>query len=121
MIWHGWADPHISPLNSIAYYEAMQHTLGEQRVKKFARLYLFPGGYHCGGGEGPFNMDLLTPVMQWVESGIAPNKIVATHTKGSAGLPDLHRAVVLPVRQTDLPRAEATVRPQGCLQGLARP
>jgi hypothetical protein len=87
IMWHGWADPHISPLNSIAYYEAMQHTLGEQRVKQFARLYLFPGGYHCGGGEGPFNMDLLTPIMQWVESGMAPNKIMAMHTKDSAGPP----------------------------------
>ena len=85
IIWHGWADPHISPLNSIAYYEAMQRTLGEQRVNDFARLYLFPGGYHCGGGDGPFNMDLLTPMMQWVESGIAPDKIVASHSIGGGG------------------------------------
>ncbi len=85
IMWHGWADPHISPLNSIAYYQAMQRTLGEQKVKDFARLYLFPGGYHCGGGEGPFNMDLLTPIMQWVESGMAPDKIVASHTKAPAG------------------------------------
>ncbi len=85
IIWHGWSDPHISPLNSIAYYEAMQRTLGEQRVNDFARLYLFPGGYHCGGGDGPFNMDLLTPMMQWVESGIAPDKIVASHSIGGGG------------------------------------
>lgn len=83
IMWHGWADPHISPLNSIAYYEAMQSALGTDRVRQFARLYLFPGGYHCGGGEGPFNMDLLTPIMQWVERGRAPEQIVASHTSGS--------------------------------------
>jgi feruloyl esterase len=86
IIWHGWADPHISPLNSIAYYEAMQHTMGQQRVKDFARLYLFPGGYHCGGGEGPFNMDLLTPIMQWVETGTAPNQIIASDTKRTSSI-----------------------------------
>ena len=85
ILWHGWADPHISPLNSIAYYQAMRQMLGELRVKEFARLYLFPGGYHCGGGEGPFNVDLLTPMMQWVESGMAPDKIIASHTKGAVG------------------------------------
>ncbi len=85
ILWHGWSDPHISPLNTIAYYEAMQRTLGEAKVKEFARLYLFPGGYHCGGGDGPFNMDLMTPIMQWVESGNAPGKIVATHESGGQG------------------------------------
>lgn len=29
ILWHGWADPYISPLNSIAYYETMQRILGE--------------------------------------------------------------------------------------------
>ena len=93
IVWHGWSDPHISPLNSIAYYEAMQHTMGQQRVKEFARLYLFPGGYHCGGGDGPFNMDLLTPIMQWVETGAAPNQIIASHTSQPNGPIDRTRPV----------------------------
>jgi feruloyl esterase len=79
ILWHGLADPHISPLNTIAYYTAMQKIMGAGAVDKFARLYLFPGGYHCGGGEGPFSMDLLTPIMLWVERGIAPGAIVAAH------------------------------------------
>jgi feruloyl esterase len=79
IIWHGLADPHISPLNSIAYYTAMQKLLGVAAVDKFTRLYLFPGGYHCGGGEGPFNVDLLTPIMLWVERGVAPGALLASH------------------------------------------
>jgi feruloyl esterase len=43
-------------------------------------LYLFPGGYHCGGGEGPFNVDLLSAIMAWVERGHAPNELIASHS-----------------------------------------
>lgn len=50
IVWHGWADPHISPLNSIAYYTALRRTLGAPATEAFARLYVFPGMYHCAGG-----------------------------------------------------------------------
>ncbi len=79
ILWHGLADPHISPLNTIAYYTAMEQIMGKAAVSKFARLYLFPGGYHCGGGEGPFNVDLLSPIMAWVERGNAPFALIASH------------------------------------------
>jgi feruloyl esterase len=84
ILWHGLSDPHISPLNTIAYYTAMQKLMGADAVVRFARLYLFPGGYHCGGGEGPFNMDLLTPIMLWTEQGIAPGAIIASHVDQEA-------------------------------------
>lgn len=77
IIWHGWSDPHISPLNSIAYYTAVRQFMGAGRTEGFARLYVFPGMYHCANGEGPNQIDLLTPMMAWVESGIAPDAIEA--------------------------------------------
>lgn len=82
ILWHGWSDQHISPLNTIAYYSAMQKQMGKEQVEKFARLYLFPGGEHCGGGEGPFDFGLLQAIMSWVESGSAPFKLVASHSSG---------------------------------------
>jgi feruloyl esterase len=85
LLWHGWADPHISPMNSIAYFTAMQRVMGAANVERFARFYLFPGGYHCGGGEGPFDFDLLTPLMSWAERGVAPNELVARHVAGGFG------------------------------------
>jgi feruloyl esterase len=97
ILWHGLADPHISPLNTIAYYTAMQQIMGKPAVDKFARLYLFPGGYHCGGGEGPFNVDLLSPIMSWVERGSAPAALIASHASGGdregppAGVPPAGR------------------------------
>ena len=80
ILWHGWSDQHISPLNTIAYYEAVQGQLGAARAAEFTRLYLFPGMYHCGGGEGPAAMDMLTPMMAWVERGVAPDAIIARQT-----------------------------------------
>jgi feruloyl esterase len=79
LMWHGWSDPHISPLNSIAYFSAMQELMGKAQVGEFARLFLFPGLYHCGGGDGLFQFDVLTPLMAWVEGGQAPESILASH------------------------------------------
>jgi feruloyl esterase len=90
ILWHGWSDPHISPLNTIAYYSAMQQVLGKQAVAGFARLFLFPGLYHCGGGDGLFQFDILTPLMAWVEGGAAPEMLLASHntTPQRMGPPD---------------------------------
>jgi feruloyl esterase len=58
----------------------MRRTMGDRAVDRFAKLYLFPGVAHCGGGEGPNTFDVLTPVMAWVESGRSPDRIVAMRT-----------------------------------------
>ena len=84
ILWHGLADPHISPLNTIAYYTAMNEVMGETETQKLVRLYLFPGGYHCGEGGGPFHFDLMSAIMAWVERGTAPFAIVASHELGEA-------------------------------------
>lgn len=73
LLWHGLADPHISPLNSVAYYGAMRKAMGEAKVKSFARLYLFPGGGHCNTGSAAF--PLLSMLMGWTEDGRAPEAI----------------------------------------------
>jgi len=78
LLWHGWNDQHISPQGTLAYYDAMRRTLGSRTVDRFAKLYLFPGVTHCGGGEGPDTFDILTPVMAWVEGGIEPDRIIAS-------------------------------------------
>lgn len=88
ILWHGLADPHISPVNTIAYYTAIQEVMGKDAADKFARLYLFPGGYHCGGGEGPFTVDLMSAIMAWVENAHAPYALIATHAPERAfGMP----------------------------------
>ncbi|KAG3008851.1 hypothetical protein JG687_00009910 [Phytophthora cactorum] len=75
IIWHGWSDPHISPRTTIAYHEALQTNMGKKVLNEFERLYLLPGVYHCGSGEGPSAIDLVTPMLEWVEAGTAPDAI----------------------------------------------
>jgi feruloyl esterase len=41
-----------------------------------------PGMAHCGGGEGPNDFDKIGTLEQWVESGKAPDAIVASHSSG---------------------------------------
>jgi feruloyl esterase len=38
----------------------------------------------CGGGEGPNQFDVLTPLEKWREQGMAPKEIIASQiTNGS--------------------------------------
>ena len=81
ILWHGWADQHISPVNTIEYHKAVQKFMGEKVAKQFERLYLIPGMNHCQGGEGPNLIDLLSPMMAWVEHGHAPEAVIAKKAK----------------------------------------
>lgn len=80
ILWHGWADQHISPIGTIAYYEAMQKVLGQSTMDGFMRLYLLPGVAHCGSGEGHDKLDLVTAAVNWVEKGTAPDGITTSRT-----------------------------------------
>jgi len=85
IVYHGLADDSIAPLISVAYYTAMQKVMGKAAVDEFARLYLLPGVGHCGGGDGPSQVDWLTAIMSWVEGSAAPERLLAKHTTGSGG------------------------------------
>jgi feruloyl esterase len=85
ILWHGWADQHISPQGTIKYWETMSEVSGDSDA--FARFYLFPGMAHCGGGLGPNTFDVLTPLMSWVETGAAPNAMVANNPASGVARP----------------------------------
>jgi feruloyl esterase len=78
ILYHGWSDPDISPLNTIRYYRAMEQATGS-KTSDFARLFLVPGMQHCGGGPGTDSFDAVSAVERWVEKGVAPTQIVASH------------------------------------------
>ncbi|KAG2785169.1 hypothetical protein Pcac1_g5289 [Phytophthora cactorum] len=79
ILWHGWSDEHISPRTTIAYHETLQKQMGGvEQVAEFERLYLLPGVQHCGRGEGMAAIDLVTPLLEWVEQGNAPHKIITS-------------------------------------------
>jgi feruloyl esterase len=83
ILYHGWSDPDISPLNTINYYNQVQAVVGKD-TSQFLRLFMVPGMHHCGGGPGPNQFDGLSALEEWVEDGIAPDRILAFHTVDGA-------------------------------------
>jgi feruloyl esterase len=80
ILYHGWADPAISAYGTIDYYEqVIAKAGGKPKADAFVRLFLAPGMHHCRGGPGPNVFDSLTALEQWVEKGMAPTRLVASH------------------------------------------
>ena len=98
IMYHGFADPFVTPMSSIAYYNRVTgemhpgrhkgndgtNAAGQKRTVDFARLFMVPGMWHCAGGPGPSSFDVFTPLTQWVEQGVAPDRIIGTHTPTTA-------------------------------------
>jgi len=83
LMYFGWADPALSPLMGTEYYEKVRQTMGPT-TGDFFRLFMMPGVFHCAGGNGPDTMDTITPLTDWVERGLAPDRIVASRRAGGA-------------------------------------
>ena len=90
IIYHGWSDAAIPPLNAISYYDNVAKSMADTK-DGFLRLYMLPGLQHCSGGPGPnffgqFGVlkpgdaqhDVFTALVDWVEQGSTPGAIVAT-------------------------------------------
>lgn len=80
LMYHGFSDQLLSPYRTELFYAQLgdfllgNYSLLQRRVQ----LYMVPGMLHCGGGPGPHTFDTLTPLENWVERGVVPNRIVAT-------------------------------------------
>ena len=77
MIYHGTADPIFSSDDSVAYIDALRAANGGD-ASNFARLFLIPGMNHCSGGPSTDQFDMLTPLVNWVEKGQAPDSVIAS-------------------------------------------
>ena len=83
LMYTGWSDPVVPPQDTVAYYDAVVKTMGGlEKTREFYRFFIAPGMGHCSGGPGPNQFDHLTALEQWVEKGVAPEKIIATHSTG---------------------------------------
>jgi feruloyl esterase len=88
ILFHGWADPVVSPVDTVSYFDRLYATGAKK--PSFARLFMVPGMSHCSGGPGadmfgqgaeypvrPDDADMLTLLDRWVERGVAPDTVVA--------------------------------------------
>jgi feruloyl esterase len=96
---HGWGDMLVPAQHTADYYQEIVDTIGPalavsdgqaggetalDLVRDHARLFMLPGTYHCSGGPGAFWFDPLPVIENWVENGVAPDRIVATHPSSGA-------------------------------------
>ncbi|MDA9096047.1 tannase/feruloyl esterase family alpha/beta hydrolase [Porticoccaceae bacterium] len=92
----GWNDTSTS-YDTTNYYQALERHLQTQynlnvnqaavKLREFYRLFMMPGVEHCGAGNGPNTIDALTPLMLWVEEGVAPERIHASWTETPGHFP----------------------------------
>ena len=103
LMYHGWADPLISPQSSIDYYTNVVKLENGGRfhpstTQNYFRLFMVPGMNHCSGGPGPnvfgneysgtfvinepptddANHHAVQTLVAWVERGRVPERIIAT-------------------------------------------
>jgi feruloyl esterase len=84
ILWSGAEDTTVQPALPISYYEGVRKTLGPAMTDSFMRFFLLPGVGHCGGAEGPNQVDVFTPLMAWVETHRAPRMLVAGRVQAAA-------------------------------------
>jgi feruloyl esterase len=93
LMWHGLQDPGPSPVGTIEYFQAARKvtsqalSVSESDLGDKMRLFLAPGVYHCRGGPGPDQFDMLSAIDAWVDQGKAPASIVATKANSDLSRP----------------------------------
>jgi feruloyl esterase len=75
ILWHGWADPALTPLASIRYHDRVHAR--DPNASAYFRTFLMPGVLHCSGGVGPDSVDWAGAIAEWVEHGKAPDRVIA--------------------------------------------
>jgi feruloyl esterase len=77
VILHGVSDPVFSILDTINWWTALNKVNGG-RANEFVRLFAVPGMNHTTGGPATDQFDAFGALVDWVEKGVAPERIVAT-------------------------------------------
>jgi len=77
IVYNGLSDQGMSTPVIADWYDRMVAATGEEG-RNAVRLFPVPGMLHCGGGEATDRFEMLDAIMDWVERGKAPDRIVAT-------------------------------------------
>ncbi|WP_439407250.1 tannase/feruloyl esterase family alpha/beta hydrolase [Bradyrhizobium sp. DASA03076] len=86
LIYHGQADPVFSVNDSIRWYDRLNKNL-QGRADGVARLFTIPGETHCGGGVTLDKFDALSALIDWVEKGKAPERVIASANPANKEVP----------------------------------
>lgn len=93
ILFQGWADPVITPLADLDFYNRVVARYGQAATDEFLRFFMLPGMGHCGGGVGFSHIgaatgkplqddashDMVRALDVWVREGKAPTMFVGAH------------------------------------------
>lgn len=78
LVYHGTADPIFSSDDTLNWYKAVSGRYWGGGADRFVRYFPVPGMNHCSSGPSTDQFDMLTPLVQWVEYGTAPDSVIAS-------------------------------------------
>ena len=85
VMYHGVSDAIFSADDTRQWVERLNRVNANPGAD-FARYFPVPGMNHCSMGPAADQFDLLSPLVQWVEQGVAPQAVVAgVRGAGNAG------------------------------------
>ena len=87
MATHGWADQLLTPLWTLGYRKRLEGKHGN--LDDLFRLFMVPGGGHCGAAPGypqaPATSHVMAPLIAWVERGVQPQSVLASDPADGSG------------------------------------
>ncbi|GJC88662.1 putative esterase Atu5261 [Colletotrichum liriopes] len=88
--YQGWADASVSPGFNIELYQSTIDEIGLDATKNFHRLFVYPGMAHIDihsnvNGTIGWQADYLGMINDWLDSGVAPDRILVKHWNMTTG------------------------------------
>lgn len=80
LVWYGLADTCVSVYRTASYLDQVRQKSGSSKFDRSTRFVTSPGVGHDLTGPGAAKADLITALVDWVEKGVAPDRLVATGT-----------------------------------------
>lgn len=94
IVYHGTADPVFSFNDTVSWLDSVKAVFSSN-TDRFVKLFPVPGMGHCSGGPAADQFDMIDPLVNWVEKGIAPTTVVASaRGTGTSSIPALINAEV---------------------------
>ena len=75
MIYHGTADAVFSYNDTVTWMDKVKTDFND--ASAWTKLYAVPGMGHCSGGPAADQFDMIDPLVNWVENGVAPAAVQA--------------------------------------------
>ncbi len=93
IFFQGWADPVITPMMDVDFYDRVVARYGQEKADGFFRFFALAGMGHCGGGPGFSHIggatgapikddadhDMVKALDMWVTKNQAPSLFIGAH------------------------------------------